>query len=243
MRMQTVRMSMLVLPAIAVARMCGNDDGADEAPIVEGAPAEATIEATVEASPEDLAPQHGGTVVLAEDHAVEVVASPRQVRAYVVDAQGAPPPVAQTTIVVNVTGDDEELHPVTLTYDADDGYYVAPVAHFRPVPGPMNVVLTVEGRPRVGRVATYVVMPAPSVAVEVERPARPSATVVVERPSATVVVERPRAQIVVEAPRPPSAHIVIEGPRRPSGVVVVGGPRGKFKHRGRGGLHLGHRRH
>jgi hypothetical protein len=218
--------------------MCGDDEGSDEAPIVEGAP----VEATIEVSPEDLAPQHGGTVVLAEDHAVEVVASPREVRAYVVNVEGQPPPVAQTTLVVNVQGDDQQLHPVTLSYDAEVGYYVAPVVRFTPVPGPMNVVLTIQGRPRLGRVATYVVLPAPAVEVELARPARRRATVVVERPSAHVVVEAPgppSATIVVERP---SAHIVVEGPRRPRGVVVVGGGHGhgKFKHRGRG---LGHRHH
>ena len=48
------------------------------------------------------APRHGGTVVVAEDHAVEVLAQPSgEVYAYVVDAQGQVPPAADVSLYLS----------------------------------------------------------------------------------------------------------------------------------------------
>jgi hypothetical protein len=225
-------------------RMCGDEaEEIDEPPPVESTPAVVDVE--LEASAEVAQPRYDGTVVIAQDHAVEVVTHPGEVRAYVVDVHGEPPPPARTHLLVNVhTGTYPQ--PVAMTWNAELGYYAAPLVVV-PEPGPMSVVLTVGGRPRFGRVRTYVVAPVPVVHVVAPRPhvdvelaAPPPPSV---RAGVHVHAPRPRAHIDVHVapPPPPSAHIDVRigVPRPPAVHVVAPRPRthvhvqsrGKFKHR------------
>lgn len=161
-----------------------------------------------ELAPAALAAHHGGTVIAAEDRAVEVVLSGPSVEAWVVDAQGIPLEATTDPITVTVQAETGPT-PVVVVWDATSRSYrgtaPAPV-----VAGPVEVSIVVAGTPRIGRVDTIVVVPAA---------AAPPTTVVVEGRSPDVRVERPgRAEVTVVAPERPS---VVVAPPSPPGVVVV----------------------
>lgn len=236
-------------------RVCGASDEDEAPPTVAGGPQEVAVveaEAELPTVTANVQAQHGGTVVLAEDHAVEVVAQPTgQVNAYVLHVEGEAPPPPQTTMVVTVQGSDRAPHPVNLVWDASVGYYHGALVDVTPVPGPMNVVVTVNGRARRGAVASYVVVDPAHVVVRGPR-ARGHVDVNVVAPPP------PHVRVNIDAPRPPSARVDVRvnapfPPPPPSGRVDVriGGPSvhvsgPSVRVRGGGmvhhdnGLHLGH---
>ncbi|AKF10372.1 hypothetical protein [Sandaracinus amylolyticus] len=102
------------------------------------------------------APSHGGTVVMAGAYPVEVVPHESgEVYAYVVGE--APPPDAELTVVVPVTGG---VRTVELAWEPGERRFGGRVRRARIVPGPVDVVLVVGGARWVGHVATFVVLPA-----------------------------------------------------------------------------------
>ncbi len=206
--MQGLFNTCLVL-ALLTATGCGEDES--EAPPQVNAPASVTVEG---AAPTVTAePTHGGTIVAAGPHPVEVVAhDDGAIEAYVVGS--APPPEAQLTVTVPT---DEGPRPVVLVWE-DDRYYGV-VEGPTIVQGPTEVVYVVDDRAYRGRVDTVVVVEAP-------RPRPPRADVVVRGP-------RPRGRVVVEHPVPRArVDVQVGGAPPPPGVVVRHrGPR--IRHHGR----------
>lgn len=251
-------MRILMIVPLALLRVCGSDEApppAASGPAVVAVEGEVAVAAPAPAlSATVTRPRHGGTVVVAEDHAVEVVAQPSgQVYAYVVDAQGHVPPAAEVNLTVNVHGSDGELHPAVLVWNPTELRYVGRVS-VTPAPGEVEVVLVRGGRPRRGRVDTYVIVPAPAARAEVVVGA-PRGEVVVGAPRGEVVVAGPRVRagvdVRIEAPPPPSLDVRI-GVGAPRGVVVVENRprtvvihdhRKHRKHRGHRGRGHGHDRH
>lgn len=215
--MRVLLASMLAISGMTL-RVCGSDE--DTPP-----PPAASAAAAVTVSAEVSTPRHGGTVVVAEDHAVEVVTHPNgQIEAWVVAGHGEPPPPDGTQLMVNVYGADSAPHPVTLVWDAPRARYHGRLVGVAPRPGPVEVTLLVEGRVRRGRVPTYVVVEAPTAVVEVDRD--------VHVGEAHVVVERPhvRGTIEVHAPPPPHLRVEVNAPPPPhldvhvrTPGIVVGG--------------------
>ena len=216
-----MRVLSVCLSMLAMMKVCG----AEPAPVpvaVVAAPPTFTMTA-----------QHGGTVVQADDHWVEVV--PRQdgtVEAYVVGPAGAPPPPTATVVTARVPASDRRPHDVTLAWSPEQGRYEGRLVGVRPAPGPVEVVVIVEGRPRRAIAPHVVVLAAP--------------------PPAVVVDARPRRgrdrTIVVTEPAHPGVVVVGHDPR--PGVVVVGGGRhdrgrhlGHYGGGGHGGRGRGHGRH
>ncbi len=164
---------------------------------------------------------HGGTVVTAGDHQVEVVPqNDGTVHAFMVGEAPAP---EGTRMTVRVMGDDGQQHPVVLVWDPGQARYVGRMRRARPAPGPVDVDLQVRGRRHRGHAPQVVVIAPSRPAVHVVAPSRPA--VVVHDPRPTVVVHDPRPTVVVHHPAP---AVVVA----PTPVVVVG--------RHDNGLHRGH---
>jgi hypothetical protein len=243
----------------SMLRVCSASEDDTAPPVVANGPQAVTVvgaEAELPTVTANVEAQHGGTVVLAQDHAVEVVAQPSgEVQAYVLHVEGQAPPPPQTNIIVSVPGSDRSPHDVTLVWDANVGYYRGALVDVTPVPGPMNVVVTVNGRARRGSVARYVVVepahidvrgPRGHVDVRVDAPPPPHGHV----------------EVNVRGPRPPRAHVDVRvnapfPPPPPHGrvdihvggpSVRVGGPSvhvhggGSVRVRGNSGLMVGHGR-
>lgn len=173
--------------ALALLQLCGSEP---EAAVPAPSPSAAAPSSFT------LSASHGGTVVQVEDHWVEVVTKDSgEVEAYVVDAQGAPAPSAETTVVVEVPGVDQHPHPATLVWDADQARYRGRI-EVTPAPGPAEVRLVVRGRPRHARAHRLIVVEAPRHERVVVAP-RPGA-VVVHPPTPSVVVVRPTPTVVIE---------------------------------------------
>lgn len=201
------------MAALALAG-CGGEETAE----AEIAPIGEPTTVQVAAGPAPT-PQHGGTVVVAGPHPVEVV--PHQdgaVEAYFV-ADAAPEPAsAQLTVQVAT---DAGPRPVMLVWDPGQARFRGSLTGATVAPGPVEVSLLVQGQTYRGRAPTVVIIEAPAAPdVVVERRARanPRAEVVVQRP------EPPRANIVVERPRPPGATVVVERPGPPRVDVRVRAP-------------------
>lgn len=172
-----------------------------------------------ELAPAALAAHHAGTVVVADDHAVEVSVAGDVVEAWVVDSTGVPIEASTEPLTITVQLETGPA-PVVVVWDATSHSYKgtapAPV-----IAGPVEVNVVVAGEARVGRVETIVVVAAP-----------PSTVVVGGAPS--VVVEGSRPHVTVEGPRgpdvvivPPSRPgVVIEAPRGPSVVIAPPSPPG-----------------
>ncbi|MCC6873203.1 MAG: hypothetical protein IT378_02750 [Sandaracinaceae bacterium] len=207
------------VPMIALLLfMCGEDEQAE--PEI---PAAAGTETVAVAAPSALAPEHGGTVLMAGQYPLEVVAqNDGNVRAFVRAAEApAPERVRLTVRAPDASGNQ---HPIVLRWDDSQGAYVGRARRVQLAPGPLSATMIVDGTSYQASVPTFVLVPA-APAVVVERPAAPQVvqpgrpTVVVERPAGpTVVVERPAGPtVVVERPAPPT--IVVERPAPPTIVV------------------------
>jgi hypothetical protein len=126
----------------------------------------------------DVAPSHGGTMVLAGSHPVEVVPhASGHVYAYVPE-DALSPADTELAVVVPVTGG---VRTVELEWDGGERRWAGRVRRAEIVPGPVDVVLVAGGSRWVGHVATIVVQPA----------------IVVVAPSPTVVVAAPPPGVVV----------------------------------------------
>lgn len=210
-RRATIVISLLALAMSA----CGEDD--PENVTVSAEPPEVAVAGDPGVAV-DVEPAHGGVVVPAGPHPVEVVARPGgDVEAYFVGAEPPPPSDVELTVRVPTA---EGPRPVVLIWDPSRERYRGSVPGVSVSDGPVDVVVSVGPQRYRGRAPTLVVVapdPRPNVDVVVDRPSRPR-TVVVEGP------EPPRAEVRVRAPRPRGARVVVEGPAPPPppGVVVHG---------------------
>jgi hypothetical protein len=239
--------------ALLLLGACGAEE---EAEVPEMAAGSEPTEVAIEADAPGLPPAaHGGTVLAAGDHHVEVVAEDDgYVNAFVLDDE--PPPPAQTQITVRVPADDGETHPVVLIWDPGERRYRGRLRRARPVPGPVEVTVVVDGDSYRGRAPRIVVVgpsapAAPRARVEVERPSAPRVDVEVDHPEpprAEVRVrhpEPPRAEVRVRHPGPPRPHVEVRHPSPPGARVEVrhpgppgprvrvrrpGGPRVRVRH-------------
>lgn len=208
--------------ALFVLAACGGNDEAEVPEMGAGAgPTEVELpgEVVVEAEAAELPPPaHGGTVLAAGDHRVEVVAEEDgYVNAFML--ADAPPPPAATEITVRVPADDGEVHPVVLTWNPSENRYRGRLHRVRPVPGPIDVTIVVNGQPHRGRAPRVVVIgpsfAAPAARVEIARPESPQATVHVAPPPG------PRVNVEVHHPEPPRAEVRIQPPAPPVPRVEV----------------------
>jgi hypothetical protein len=110
------------------------------------------------AIPSGVSPSHEGTLVMAGSYPVEVVPhASGEVYAYV--HGDAPPPPASTelAVVVPVTGG---VRTVELEWDPGERRWGGHLRHVEIVPGPVDVVLVVDGARWAARSPTFVVLPA-----------------------------------------------------------------------------------
>lgn len=129
-----------------------------EAPVVvAGGPPGVVVAPPAAVAAGEVAPAHGGTIVMAGSHPVEVVPHESgQVYAYVL-GDAPPPEGTELSVVVPVTGG---VRPVELVWEAGESRWGGRVRHETIVPGPIDVVLVAGGARWVGHVATFVVLPA-----------------------------------------------------------------------------------
>ncbi|MEM9189267.1 MAG: hypothetical protein AAGF12_08830 [Myxococcota bacterium] len=195
-------------------------------------PASANPPSSVELPPisaEVAQPRHGGTVIVAQDHAVEILPGEGgEIRGWVVGVDGEAPPPAEADILVNIHGSDDTLHPVEMSWSTETASYVGQLLEVRPAPGPASVVLTIDGRARRGRIETYRVVDAfaGSASLDVELAGRPP------EPSAHFApAARTHLEVNVRAPRPPPARVQVDvrppeppRPRRPRVQLNIHAP-------------------
>lgn len=202
----------LKLPAAALAATlllgCGADDEEDLTVAVESEPGTVSIEAPP--------PAHEGTVVMADDVPVEVVTHESgEVYAYVRAEEPPAPDRLGLTVSVPVRG-RASGRPVRMVWNERDLRWEGRVRRVEIVPGPVEVVVQLDGEPLRGHADIIVV--APAVHVTVERPAA-----------------RPRTVIEVVEPRGKVKHRRGHGWGR--GRVRVRGKH-RRKHRRRGGVEI-----
>lgn len=223
-------MRVLLMASISVAmlKICGAGDAPAAAPPTAEAPSGSFA----------MRAEHGGTVIRAEDHWVELVPkSDGTLEAYVADAAGEPVPVAGTVVNVQVRGTDQRPHAVSLRWNPDAYRFEGRLEGTTIAEGPTEVIVVVAGRPRRATAPRLVIVevPAPERAEVLVAPREPRrSTVIVEHPA-------PRPGVVVVAPPPPRPSIVFVPPQPPGVVVHVDdddrhhrrGHHGRGHHRGR----------
>lgn len=139
-----------VVAFVIVLAACGAEDEA-AVPTVEQGPSSAPVI--------DVEPAHGGTVVAAGPHPVEVVAH-RSGEVYAHVLGDAPPPRdVELTVGVPLRG-RATPRPVRLRWDPRESRYEGRVRRLEIVPGPVDVTLVVAGVVYVGHVDVIVVAPA-----------------------------------------------------------------------------------
>ena len=235
--------ALVALLVSSLFRDCGGED--EEPPPAAAPPTTVAVEATApraEVTVAARAPRHGGSVVVAQDYAVEVVPRPSgEVVAYVVDAQGSVPPPAHVNLTVSVWGADAHAHPVVMVWDPVHLHYRGRLVGVAPAPGPVEVAVLAHGHRRHGRLHAVAVVPGPVVHAEVRGPG-----VVVGRPhvrahaGVSVVAPAPSVGVHIHAPPPPTLDVHIGAPAvhvegRSRGVILVGP--------GAPGRRVGHYRH
>ena len=253
-------MRTLSLSLFALLAACGAEETGDVPELATGSgTAAVALEADVEADVEAAAATHGGTVVAVGAHHVEVVAHDEGV----IDAflLGEAPPVAETQITVSVSGDDGEVHPVLLTWHPSEGRYQGRMHHAQPIPGPVEVAVTIAGERAEGRAPRLLVLAPAAVeaaptrarvatratgsdteqdAEEVEAAREdeaPSEAAAVAQPASPAVVIQPAPGVVaVQRPAEPGG-VVVQRPAPPGATVVErrGPARGGVRVRTRGG--------
>jgi hypothetical protein len=146
----------IALGSVATLAVCGSEDDA--------APPPTTATPSVEViAPE---PAHDGTVVMAGEHPVEVVAHESgEVYAFV---HGDAPPPGRVDIEVEVTVEDGGTRTVELDWHRGRERWEGQVQNVVLVPGPVDVHLHIDSHVWHGHVATFVVAPAIVVEVEIE---------------------------------------------------------------------------
>lgn len=217
------------------------------------------------------APLHGGTVLMAGQRPIEVVAD--QAGAFDAYYLGAPPAAPQDArVTVQVRDAQGQMRPVLLTWSPDEARYTGLLAGAQPMPGPLKLVYVLGDETARATAPTFVLLdPAVRAAttlahagavapVVVERGARPN--IVVQAPSAPpppqVIVHRPppprviapppRPRVVVHRPPPPQPRVIVRRPGPGPAPRVYGrgpGPRRGVVTRGapprRGGMGRGGR--
>jgi hypothetical protein len=138
-------------------RLCEAEEASDAPP---PPPPTVSAAAEVEVAPELMEPRHGGQIVVAEDHVVEVVPTAEgEVYAYVAMADGTVPAPDGLQLTVNVHVEQGGVRPVALVWDPAELRFHGRVRGAVPAPGPAEVLLVSHGRPRRGRVRHVVVVP------------------------------------------------------------------------------------
>ncbi|MGE0787696.1 MAG: hypothetical protein AB7S26_18620 [Sandaracinaceae bacterium] len=151
-----------------------SDEGLATAELEASAPAAAP--AVVVATPPTVEPAHDGTVVMAGEYPVEVVADDGgSVYAYVRDEE-LPPADVTLTVEVPVEGRDS-ARPVVMVWNPAEARWVGRVHHLTIVPGPIDVVLGYGGVDYRGHGPTFVVV-APVAPAVVVTPVVPAVHVV-----------------------------------------------------------------
>ena len=136
---------------------CGNSGEEGSA---ESAPVEVTSAAVPAAA---VLARLGGILIPAQEFHVELLPkSDGKVEAIILDAQGqvlvgSP----NTQLTVSVTGPDQQLHPVQMTWDANRERYVGG-ADVQITAGPAEVTVNAGGGAKSGRIDTVVVASAPT---------------------------------------------------------------------------------
>lgn len=182
--------ALLVVGLVASSglRVCGAEEEEDAPP----PPPQVSAAADVDIAAELKEPRHGGEIVVVEDHVVEVVPTAEgEVYAYVAAHDGVVPPPDDVQLTVNVHVESGGVRPVRLEWNPDVLRFEGRVRGATPAPGPAEVLLVTDGRPRRARARHVVVVPRAKVKV-VARGARPGARVWVDAPSGQVRVRGPR---------------------------------------------------
>jgi hypothetical protein len=165
MKALTLSIALLALTTDA----CGSNEEAAPPPSMEAAP-DSKAATGVERQPTiplaaGATPQHGGTVVLAGTHPVEVVPhASGEVYAYMLAEAPAP---TEVELRVEVPTAEQRPRDVTLVWNARSRRYEGRVRDVVIVPGPLVVHLTTGTHVWIGQVVTIVV--APAIVVEVHQ--------------------------------------------------------------------------
>ncbi|MFW6067263.1 MAG: hypothetical protein ACOC97_02915 [Myxococcota bacterium] len=212
-------------------RVCGAEEE-DAAP---PPPPEVSAAAEAEIVPELREPRHGGEIVVVQDHVVEVVPTAEgEVYAYLAAHDGVVPPPDDVQLTVNVQVKSGGARPVRLDWNPAVRRFEGRVEGTAPAPGPVDVLLVVDGRPRRARARRVVVVPRAEIEV-VAKGAPPGARVWLHAPSGRVRVRgqgppphakaKGRARVRVKGPKPPrgKARVDVRGhaPPPPHGRARV----------------------
>src|SRR5262245_60553265 len=126
--------ALLVLSAASLFRFCG-DSNEEQAPPAAEAAAPAAL------SPQITAAAHGGSVIVTEDHAVEVLArADGSIQAFVRDGSGQSP-AERAQLVVKVAGQDGQPHEIAMQWDAASTSYKGALQGIALVAGAADVTL------------------------------------------------------------------------------------------------------
>jgi hypothetical protein len=112
--------------------------------------------------------EHDGSVMSVGEHVVEVVVEPDgRAHLYVLDA---PSQRLDVELTLSIAGEDGELHPLALAWDADVEHYTGRIEGLEPQPGPMELILERRGREQLGRgTLLEVALPPPAILGEAGR--------------------------------------------------------------------------
>ncbi len=230
--------------------MCGE---ADPPTVTVEAEPSASIEANVAVPPSSADATHGGTILTAGPHRIEIVVGDEGViNAYAVEGS---PPLADAQITVRLPADDDEIHPVVLIWDPSHANHRGRLRQVQPLPGPIEIVVTTPAGTHRGNAPRFVVIAAaehPVAAAVAAPPSSPDVVVMADRapsPRAggggdhaprVVATAPPRVRhaqphiAVTRPPHPHRPHVTIRPPHPRPGRVVIG-------HRVRHGHDRGHR--
>lgn len=137
---------------------CGSEDEEETVPAASESPAVV-----------EVAPEHGGTVVVADTYPIEVEPhASGQVYAYVLGDAPPPPDRVELTIEVPVAGRSTG-RPVRMRWNAREHRYEGRVRRVEIVEGPIDVLIVVDGVEHHGHVDVCILFPAIDVVIVEER--------------------------------------------------------------------------
>ncbi|MFW5877103.1 MAG: hypothetical protein ACOCXM_10235, partial [Myxococcota bacterium] len=166
-------------------RVCGAEEEEADAP---PPPPEVSAAGDVDIAAELKEPRHGGEIVVVDDHVVEVVPTAEgEVYAYVAGHDGVVPPPDDVQVTVNVPVEAGGVRPVRLEWNPEVLRFEGRVQGATPAPGPAEVLLVSDGRPRRARAPRMVVVPRAKVEV-VARGAPPGDRIWLHAPAGKVRV-------------------------------------------------------